>query len=190
MVKYRKQILVCSGAGCDSRHSEEILDNLKLELEALALENDIQVIKTGCFGLCGLGPVVKIMPDDIIYTKVTPEDAVEIISEHIVKGKKIERLVYKDPLTQKLVSASSEMASFKKQLRIVLRNCGIIDPESIGEAIARDAYLALGKVLKEMKPVDVIKLIQDSGLRGRGGAGFPTGLKWKLAFERTGGYLL
>ena len=183
MVKYRKQILVCSGAGCDSRHSEEILDNLKLELEALALENDIQVIKTGCFGLCGLGPVVKIMPDDIIYTKVTPEDAVEIISEHIVKGKKIERLVYKDPLTKKLVSASSEMASFKKQLRIVLRNCGIIDPESIGEAIARDAYLALGKVLKEMKPVDVIKLIQDSGLRGRGGAGFPTGLKWKLAFE-------
>ena len=183
MVKYRKQILVCSGAGCDSRHSEEILDNLKLELEALALENDIQVIKTGCFGLCGLGPVVKIMPDDIIYTKVTPEDAVEIISEHIVKGKKIERLVYKDPLTQKLVSASSEMASFKKQLRIVLRNCGIIDPESIGEAIARDAYLALGKVLKEMKPVDVIKLIQYSGLRGRVGAGFPTGLKWKLAFE-------
>jgi NADP-reducing hydrogenase subunit HndC len=183
MVKYRKQLLVCSGAGCNSRQSEEILDNLKLELEALALENDIQVIKTGCFGLCKLGPVVKIMPDDTIYTKVTPDDAADIISEHVVKGKRIERLIYKDPVTQKQISASAEMASYKKQLRIVLRNCGIIDPESIEEAIARDAYLALGKVLKEMEPVDVIKIIQDSGLRGRGGAGFPTGLKWKLAYE-------
>ena len=183
MVKYRKQLLVCSGAGCNSRQSDEILDYLKLELEALALENDVQVIKTGCFGLCELGPVIKIMPDDIIYTKVTPADAAEIITEHIVKGRKVERLIHKDPVTQKQVSGSSEMASYKKQLRIVLRNCGIIDPENIEEAIAKDAYLALGKVLKEMKPLEVIKIIQDSGLRGRGGAGFPTGLKWKLAYE-------
>jgi NADP-reducing hydrogenase subunit HndC len=183
MVKYRKQILVCGGAGCNSRHSEELVDNLKLELEAVALENEIHVIKTGCFGLCGLGPVVKIMPDDIFYTNVTPDDAVEIITEHIVKGVKVERLIYKDPKTQKQVSGSLEMASYKKQLRIVLRNCGIIDPENIEEAISRDAYLALGKVLTEMKPADVIKIIQDSGLRGRGGAGFPTGLKWKLASE-------
>jgi NADP-reducing hydrogenase subunit HndC len=183
MAKYRKQLMVCSGAGCNSRQSEEILDNLKLELEALALENDIHVIKTGCFGLCELGPVVKIMPDDIIYTKVTPDDATEIITEHIVKGRKIERLIHKDPLTQKQVSGSSEMASYKKQLRIVLRNCGIIDPENIDEAIGHNAYLALGKVLNEMKPVEAIKIIQDSGLRGRGGAGFPTGLKWKLAHE-------
>ena len=185
MAKYRKQILVCSGAGCNSRQSEEILDNLKIELEALALENDIHVIKTGCFGLCELGPVVKIMPDDIIYTKVTPDDASEIISEHIVKGRMIERLIHKDPVTKKQVSGSSEMASYKKQLRIVLRNCGIIDPENIDEAIGHDAYLALGKVLKEMKPMEVIKIIQDSGLRGRGGAGFPTGLKWKLAYENN-----
>lgn len=183
MVKYRKQLLVCSGTGCNSRQSDELLDNLKLELEALALENDIQVIKAGCFGLCELGPVVKIMPDDIIYTKVTPDDAAEIISEHIVKGRKVERLIHKDPVTQKQVSDSSGMALYKKQLRIVLRNCGIIDPENIDEAIARDAYLALGKVLKEMKPVEAIKIIMDSGLRGRGGGGFPTGLKWKIASE-------
>lgn len=183
MVKYRKQLLVCSGTGCNSRQSDELLDNLKLELEALALENDIQVIKAGCFGLCELGPVVKIMPDDIIYTKVTPDDASEIIAEHIVKGRKVERLIHKDPVTQKQVSGSSGMALYKKQLRIVLRNCGIIDPENIDEAIARDAYLALGKVLKEMKPVEAIKIIMDSGLRGRGGGGFPTGLKWKIASE-------
>jgi NADP-reducing hydrogenase subunit HndC len=170
MVKYRKQLLVCSGAGCDTKQSEEILDNLKLEIEALALENEIQVIKTGCFGLCELGPVVKIMPDNIIYTKVTPGDAFEIISEHIQKGRKVERLIYTGPLR-------------KKQVRIVLRNCGIIDPENIYDAIARDAYLALGKVLNELKPIEAIKIIQDSGLRGRGGGGFSTGLKWKLAYE-------
>lgn len=183
MVKYRKQLLVCGGAGCSSKHSEELIDNFKLELEALALENEIQVIKTGCFGLCGLGPVVKIMPDDVFYVNVNPDDAAEIINEHIVKGRKVERLIYKDPKTHKQVSDTSEMDSYKKQLRIVLRNCGIIDPENIDEAISRDAYLALGKVLTEMKPADVIKIIQDSGLRGRGGAGFSTGLKWKLANE-------
>ena len=184
MAKYKKQILVCGGAGCNSNLSEEIVDNIKLELEALALENDVQVIKSGCFGLCGLGPVVKVMPDDVIYSKVTPDDSSEIVNEHIVKGKRIERLIYTDPLTKKPVFTSDEIKSYKKQLRIVLRNCGIIDPEDIEEAIANDAYLALGKVLKELKPVDVIKIIQDSGLRGRGGAGFPTGLKWKLAHEQ------
>jgi NADP-reducing hydrogenase subunit HndC len=183
MVKYRKQLLVCSGAGCKSGQSEEILDNLVLEVEALALENDIQVIKSGCFGLCELGPAVKIMPDDIIYTKVTPGDAEEIINQHIVKGNIVERLIHKDPQTKMRVSSSSELAIYKKQIRIVLRNCGVIDPENIDEAIAHDAYLALGKVLTEMKPAEVIKIIQDSGLRGRGGAGFPTGLKWKLASE-------
>jgi NADP-reducing hydrogenase subunit HndC len=183
MVKYRKQILVCGGTGCNSKQSEEIIDNLNLELEALALENEIHVIRSGCFGLCELGSVLKIMPDDSIYVKVTPEDAAEIISEHIVKGKKVERLIYKDPGTQKRVSDSTEFSLYKKQLRIVLRNCGIIDPENIEEAFAMDAYLALGKVLKEMKPQEVIKIIMDSGLRGRGGAGFPTGLKWKLASE-------
>jgi NADP-reducing hydrogenase subunit HndC len=183
MSKYRKQLIVCSGAGCNSKQSEEILDNLKLEVEALALENDIQVIKSGCFGLCDLGPVVKIMPDDIVYTKVTPADAEEIITQHIVKGKIIDRLIFNDPATHRKISASADLDVYKKQLRLVLRNCGIIDPENIDEAIAHDAYFALGKVLLEMKPEEVIKIIMDSGLRGRGGAGFPTGLKWKLASQ-------
>jgi NADP-reducing hydrogenase subunit HndC len=183
MPKYRKQILVCSGAGCSSRLSDEIIDGLTLELESLALENDIQVIRTGCFGLCGLGPVVKIMPDDIIYTRVTPDDAEVIINEHIVKGRKIERLIYRDPESGKMAQDSSGLASHKKQLRLVLRNCGIIDPENIDDAIASDAYLALGKVLNEMTPEEAIKIIIDSGLRGRGGGGFPTGIKWKIAHE-------
>ncbi len=139
------------------------------------------MVKTGCFGLCKLGPIVKVMPDDVIYTHVTPEDAKEIVEEHVIKGRKVERLLYKDPATGKAVSASSEMSAYKKQLRIVLRNCGIIDPENIEEAIAHDAYEALARVLTEMTPDQVIKIVKDSGLRGRGGGGFPTGLKWEIA---------
>lgn len=170
MAREKMQIMVCGGSGCTENHSEALLDNLKLELEANALENDIHVIKTGCFGLCNLGPIVKIIPGEVIYTKVTPEDAREIVTEHIMKNRKVERLLYKDPATKKPVSTEIEMTSHKKQLRIVLRNCGIIDPEDIEDAIAHDAYEALGKVLTEMKPLDVVKIIKDSGLRGRGEA--------------------
>ena len=133
------------------------------------LKNDIQVIKTGCFGLCKLGPVVKVMPDEVIYTHVKPDDAREIVTEHVLKGRKVQRLLYTDPLTKKTISQAVEMNAYKKQLRIVLRNCGIIDPENIEEAIAYDAYEALGKVLTEMTPEGAIKIIKDSGLRGRGG---------------------
>jgi NADH:ubiquinone oxidoreductase subunit F (NADH-binding)/(2Fe-2S) ferredoxin len=175
------QILVCGGTGCSDKQGEAIIDNLKLEVEANALENDVQVIRTGCFGLCSLGPIVKIMPGDVIYTRVQPDDAKEIVEEHLIKGRKIERLLFKDPASQKTLSASSEMSSYVKQLRIVLRNCGIIDPENIEEAIANDAYEALAKVLTEMTPEDAIRIIKDSGLRGRGGGGFPTGLKWEIA---------
>ena len=140
------------------------------------------MVRSGCFGLCNLGPVVKIVPGDVMYVKVTPDDAREIVSEHIMKGNKVERLLYKDP-SVKLTSAEKELSVYKKQLRIVLRNCGIIDPENIEEAIAHDAYEALGKVLTEMKPLEVIKIIKDSGLRGRGGGGFPTGLKWEIAYK-------
>jgi NADH:ubiquinone oxidoreductase subunit F (NADH-binding)/(2Fe-2S) ferredoxin len=181
MAKKRMQLLVCGGSGCSDLNGEAIVDNLKLELEANALENDIQVIKTGCFGLCSLGPIVKVLPEDVFYTKVKPDDAREIVEEHVLKGRKVERLLFKDPVSQKTLTSSSDMSGHVKQVRIVLRNCGIIDPESIEEAIAYDAYEALAKVLTEMTPESAIKIIKDSGLRGRGGAGFPTGLKWEIA---------
>jgi NADP-reducing hydrogenase subunit HndC len=181
MTKYRMQLLVCGGTKCDSGQSEAILDNLNLEIESLAMENEIQVIKTGCYGFCEMGPIVKIMPEGIIYTKVKPEDAAEIVNLHVVKGKKVERLIYKDPLTKKPVYDEAGLTVLKKQVRIALRNCGIIDPEDIKDAIVHDAYLALGKVITSMTPEEAIKIIKDSGLRGRGGGGFPTGLKWEIA---------
>lgn len=175
--------MVCGGSGCAGSMSEAILDNIRLELEANALENSVTVVKSGCFGLCSLGPVVKIMPGEIIYTGVKPDDAKDIVSEHIMKGRKVERLLFTDPATKKSAVTEQELSSQKKQIRIVLRNCGIIDPENIEDAIAHDGYEALGKVLSEMKPPDLIKIIKDSGLRGRGGGGFPTGLKWEIAYK-------
>jgi len=183
MAKEKMQILVCGGTSCSGKHGEMIYDNLKLELEANALENDVTVVRTGCFGLCKTGPIVKIMPGEVIYSGVKPDDARDIVANHIMKGKKVERLLYTDPVTKKTLATESELSTQKKQIRIVLRNCGIIDPENIDEAIAHDAYEALGKVLTEMKPLDVIKTIKDSGLRGRGGGGFSTGLKWEIAYK-------
>jgi NADP-reducing hydrogenase subunit HndC len=181
MLKQKIQIMVCGGTGCNDGQSEAILDNLRLELEANALENEVQVVKTGCFGLCSLGPVVKIMPDEVIYTHVKPEDTKEIINEHVIKNRKAERLLFTDPQTGRTISSSEDFNPYKKQLRIVLRNCGIIDPENIEDAIANDGYEALGKVITEMTPEEAIKIIKDSGLRGRGGGGFPTGVKWEIA---------
>jgi len=181
MVKKIMQLLVCGGTSCGDKYGEDVLDNLKLELEANALENEVQVTKTGCFGLCSLGPIVKVIPGDVIYTGVRPGDAKEIIEEHVMKGRKVERLFFKDPVSQKTISDSSDMEAYVKQLRIVLRNCGVIDPENIEEAIAHEAYEALARVLTDMEPDDVVNIIKDSGLRGRGGGGFPTGLKWEIA---------
>ena len=181
MSKYKMHILVCGGTGCRASESDVIVANLKKELAAKGLENDVQVIMTGCFGFCEKGPIVKIMPDNTFYVQVKPEDVVEIVNEHIVKGRKVMRLLYVDPTSQDHISDSKHMEFYKKQIRIALRNCGFINPENVDEYIARDGYLALGKALTEMKPQDVIDEIKKSGLRGRGGGGFPTGLKWDFA---------
>jgi NADH:ubiquinone oxidoreductase subunit F (NADH-binding)/(2Fe-2S) ferredoxin len=181
MSKYSMHLLVCGGTGCHASESDAVVCNLKDELESRDLLNTVQVIKTGCFGFCEKGPIVKVMPDNTFYTQVKPEDATTIVEEHIVKGRKVERLLYKDPVKKESVSDSKHMDFFKKQMRIVLRNCGFINPENIDEYIARDGYQALGKVLTEMTPDQVIKEVKDSGQRGRGGAGFSTGLKWELA---------
>jgi NADH:ubiquinone oxidoreductase subunit F (NADH-binding)/(2Fe-2S) ferredoxin len=181
MSQFKMHILVCGGTGCRASHSDKIVDNLKDELKANNLDNEIQVVTTGCFGFCEKGPIVKIIPDNTFYTQVTPDDCREIIAEHIVKGRKVQRLLYEDPKTKNHVEDSKHMEFYRKQLRIALRNCGFIDPENIDEYIARDGYAALGKVLTELKAVDTIEIIKKSGLRGRGGGGFPTGIKWEIA---------
>ncbi len=181
MSKYNMHLLVCGGTGCHASESDAILWNLRDELEAKGLSDKVQVILTGCFGFCEKGPIVKVMPDNTFYVQVKPDDAQAIVEEHIIKGRKISRLLYHDPKTKEPVGDSKHMGFFKKQLRIVLRNCGFINPENIDEYIAREGYEALGKALSEMTPEQVIKVIKDSGQRGRGGAGFPTGFKWEIA---------
>ncbi len=181
MSKYSMHLLVCGGTGCKSQESDMISEKLKKELSKQGLEDTVQVIMTGCFGFCEKGPIVKVMPDNTFYTRVKPEDAEEIVEEHVVKGRRVERLLYSDPETKKHVEDSKHMGFYKKQLRIALRNCGVINPESIDEYIARDGYQALGEVLANQNPEQTIELIKASGLRGRGGAGFPAGLKWDFA---------
>jgi len=181
MANYRMHVLVCGGTGCISAESEKIVANLEKYIEEAKLQDEVQVLKTGCFGFCEKGPVVKMLPDNTFYVQVKPEDAEELVKEHIVKGRKVERLLYENPETSEKVSDSKNMDFYKKQLRIALRNCGFIDPTNIEEYIARDGYHALGKVLTEMKPEEVINVVKESGLRGRGGGGFPTGLKWQFA---------
>ena len=175
------KILVCGGTGCRASASKNIICRLEDCLKERALEDEVQVIATGCFGFCEKGPIVKIMPDNTFYVQVKPEDAEEIVNEHIIKGRKVERLLYKEPSKKVTVSDSKHMEFYKKQLRIALRNCGFIDPENIEECIGRDGYSALAKCLTEMTPEAVIDEIKRSGLRGRGGGGFPTGLKWEFA---------
>lgn len=181
MAQYKMHLLVCGGTGCRASQSEKIAENLNSEIKNMGLENDAQVVVTGCFGFCEKGPIVKVIPDNTFYTKVTPEDCAEIVSEHILKGRKVTRLLYEDPKTQKHVEDSKHMGFYQKQIRIALRNCGFINPENIDEYIARDGYAALGKAMTEMTPQEAIDLLKKSGLRGRGGGGFPTGLKWDIA---------
>ena len=180
-MSYKMHILVCGGTGCRASASKNIICRLEDCLKERALEDEVQVIATGCFGFCEKGPIVKIMPDNTFYVQVKPEDAEEIVNEHIIKGRKVERLLYKEPSKKVTVSDSKHMEFYKKQLRIALRNCGFIDPENIEECIGRDGYSALANCLTEMTPEAVIDEIKRSGLRGRGGGGFPTGLKWEFA---------
>lgn len=186
MSKYKMHVMVCGGTGCRSSASQDLLGNLKKEITTHGINSDVQVLMTGCFGFCEKGPIVKIMPDNTFYTQVKPEDAKEIVEEHLIKGRKVNRLLYENPLTSEHVPDSEKMGFYRKQIRIALRNCGFINPEDIDEYIARDGYHALGKVLTEMSPVDAIDLIKKSGLRGRGGGGFPTGLKWEITSKSPG----
>ena len=183
----KMHILVCGGTGCSASQSHEIVEELNKELVAHDLTDFAKVVVTGCFGFCERGPIVKIIPDNTFYTRVKPSDAKEIIEEHIIKGRKVQRLLYVAPDTKQSVPDSKHMEFYKKQLRIALRNCGFIDPENIEESIARDGYAALGKCLTEMTPEQVVAEIKKSGLRGRGGAGFPTGLKWEIAAKSRPG---
>ena len=173
-------VLVCGGTGCQASASAQIIKNFEDILAAKGLQDEVQVVRTGCFGFCEKGPIVKIMPDNTFYTQVKPEDVEKIINEHIIKGRKVTDLLYMDPENKEHVSDSKHMGFYRKQLRIALRNCGFINPENIDECISRGGYEALGKVLSEMTPQQVVDEITKSGLRGRGGAGFPTGVKWGL----------
>jgi NADH:ubiquinone oxidoreductase subunit F (NADH-binding)/(2Fe-2S) ferredoxin len=179
--KYKKHILVCGGTGCQSSKSKTILANLNEELAKAGLQDEIQVVMTGCFGFCEKGPIVEVQPDNVFYVEVKPEDAAEIVQEHIVKGNKIERLLYVEPLTREKIETQHNMPFYKKQKRIALRNCGFIDPENIDEYIAMDGYQAIAKALFELGAENTLEEMKKSGLRGRGGGGFPTGLKWSFA---------
>ena len=175
-----QHIFVCRGIGCRSMESEQLRKNLQRELIVRGLSDEIQVVSTGCFGFCEKGPLVKISPDNTFYVQVSPDDAAEIIQEHIINKQKVERLLYIHPETKKRVTEAKDMDFYKRQYRIALRNCGNIDPDNIEEYIARDGYTALAKCLTELTPIEVIEIIKKSGLRGRGGGGFPTGLKWEI----------
>ncbi|HNX64154.1 MAG TPA: NADH-quinone oxidoreductase subunit NuoF [Oscillospiraceae bacterium] len=184
---YRSHVLVCGGTGCTSSGSHQIVEALQKEIDKNGLTNEVQVVKTGCFGLCALGPIMIVYPEGSFYSMVKPEDIPEIVSEHLLKGRIVSRLLYNETVTENGIKSLNETNFYKKQHRVALRNCGVINPENIEEYIGTDGYAALGKVLTEMSPDDVIKCILDSGLRGRGGGGFPTGRKWQLAKDLVKG---
>ena len=184
---FRSHILVCGGTGCTSSGSARIVTSFETELKNAGLDQEIKVIKTGCFGLCALGPIVVVYPEGAFYSQVKPEDVPEIVEEHLLKGRIVKRLLYSETVQEDTVKSLGETDFYKKQLRVALKNCGVIDPENINEYIAYDGYMALGKALTEMTPEEVIQCILDSGLRGRGGGGFPTGRKWAFAAAQPKG---
>jgi NADH-quinone oxidoreductase subunit F/NADP-reducing hydrogenase subunit HndC len=183
---YRGHVLVCAGTGCVSSGSRKVKAEMEKQLEAFKLEQEIKVVETGCHGFCEMGPIVIVYPEGILYCQVKSEDVKEIVEEHLLKGRPVKRLMFKDRITEEMVPHYNDIDFYKKQNRIVLRNCGFINPENIKEYIARDGYEALAKALTEMTPEQVIEEVKASGLRGRGGGGFPTGLKWGFARAAKG----
>ena len=177
----RSHVMICGGTGCTASGSKTLQSTLQKALVEKGLQDEIRIVETGCFGLCALGPIMIIYPEGVFYSNVTVDDIPEIVEEHLLKGRIVQRLVHKDETTEKLVTSLGDTSFYKIQKRVALRNCGVINPENIDEYIAKDGYAALAKVLTTMTPEDVIQTLLDSGLRGRGGAGFPTGLKWKFA---------
>ena len=177
---YRSHVLVCGGTGCTSSNSAAIIEALEKEIEAKGLKDEVKVIKTGCFGLCALGPVMVVYPEGCFYSEVKVENIPEIVEEHLLKGRIVKHLLYDETVQTESIKSINETNFYKKQKRVALRNCGVIDPENIEEYIAMDGYQALAKALTEMTPEDVINIVKESGLRGRGGGGFPTGLKWSF----------
>ena len=180
-------MLVCGGTGCTSSGSERIVSALEREIQDNGLSEEVKVIKTGCFGLCALGPIMIVYPEGAFYSMVKPEDIPEIVSEHLLKGRIVTRLLYQETVQEDTVKSLNHTQFYAKQKRVALKNCGVIDPENINEYIGLDGYMALGKVLTEMTPDQVIQTIKDSGLRGRGGGGFPTGVKWSFAAAQPAG---
>ena len=178
---FRSHVLVCGGTGCTSSGSQAIIESLESEIKKNGLEEEVKVVKTGCFGLCALGPIMIVYPEGCFYSEVKAEDIPEIVSEPLLKGRIVKRLLYKETVQEDQVKSLNDTNFYAKQNRIALRNCGVINPENIEEYIGTDGYQALGKVLTEYTPEQVIQIIKDSGLRGRGGGGFPTGLKWSFA---------
>ena len=184
----KREILVCGGTGCTSSDSIQIIENLRTEIKKADLEGRAEVHLTGCFGFCAKGPIVKVYPDDIFYTQVKPEDASEIVQSHLVNHKVVERLLFEEPtLDHKKVEKHNDMSFYKKQSRVALRYCGHINPENIFEYIGCNGYIALGKCISELSPIEVVEEIKASGLRGRGGAGFPTGIKLESASQTPPG---
>ncbi len=187
MELYRSHVLVCGGTGCHSSGSADIIAEFDKHLEKNGLQKEVKVVRTGCFGLCEVGPIVIVYPEGAFYSRVKAEDVEEIVTEHLLKGRIVKRLLYHDSIAEdETIKSLSEVNFYKKQKRLALRNCGVIDPENIDEYIAFDGYKALAKVVTEMTPEEVIDVLKASGLRGRGGAGFPTGLKWQFTYEAKG----
>lgn len=183
---YRSTVLICGGTGCHSNRSSEIYDEFAAKLEKNNLTKDVLLVKTGCFGLCAVGPIVIVYPESAFYSHVKVEDVNEIVTEHLIKGRLVRRLLYKDPKGENMTKSLADTNFYKKQTRVALRNCGVINPENIDEYIAYDGYQALIKALTEMQPQEVIDVVKASGLRGRGGGGFPTGLKWQFTKNSQG----